>query len=88
MSACVSESSYNIMFAVSLTVSIILLLSSIYYYGKFKQAANSGNFNNSTITQGSTIALVLMIVSVILLGLNLFIYLGLQHRMMAIYNTV
>lgn len=87
MPSCVSEGSYNLLFIVSIVLSILFLLSTAFYYDKFSKAStNRLTQKDAVISKNVTI--MSMIIAILGMAVLLILYFGFQKRLVGVYTTV
>ena len=88
MTACVTETSYYLIFAVSLLISLMFLISCAYNFDRLRNFKEEPTrVTNGNLTRTSNITLGFFISGVIGLITLFVLFFGFQKRLLGVYTT-
>ncbi len=87
MSACVSESSYTILFISAIVVTVLMLVGSAYFYDNFNKA-DTNRLTEENARMAKNISMISIIISVIAIALLFILFFGFSKRLVGVYATL
>ena len=89
MTACVSETSYYLIFASALVVSVLLLISSAFSYDKFKHYnVNPEDATDKGLNSAVNISIAFFIAGLLSVSTLFVLFFGFQKRLLGVSTTV
>ena len=84
MSSCVTEGSYNLIFIISIIISVLFLFSTAFYYDRFNRASTN-RLSVNDIAIAKTMTLLSLIISIISIAILFILFFGFRKRVIGLY---